>query len=73
VQEDKGTLVRNAEITGERQRALALDLVAEDRDDGEVAAERQLMAGEQRPAGDAEILLQPRQRKRGAPLRRRQS
>ena len=50
-------LVGNAEIAGQRQRGLALHLVAEDRNRGEIAAERQLVAGEQRPAGDAEILF----------------
>ena len=39
----------------ERQRRLALDLIAEDRDGREIGAQRQLVRGEQRPARDREI------------------
>ena len=53
VQQHERALVGHVQIAGERQRRLALDLVAEDRDGREIAAQRQLVAGEQRPAGDA--------------------
>jgi hypothetical protein len=68
VQEDEGALVRNAKVAGERQRGLALYLVAEDRDGGEIAAERQFVAGEQRAAGDAEIRLAAPAAKAGSAL-----
>ena len=53
--------------------ALALHLIAEDRDGREIAAERQLVAGEQRPAVIVKSFLQARQRKRRAPFGRRHS
>ena len=53
MQQHEGALVGHVQIAGERQRRLALDLIAEDRDGREIAAQRQLVAGEQRAAGDA--------------------
>ena len=44
VQQHEGALVGDAQIARERQRRLALDLVAEDRDGREIAAQRQLVA-----------------------------
>lgn len=57
MQENECTLVGNTQVAAERQRRLALYFVAEDRDGSEVAAQGQLVAGEQRAAGDAEILF----------------
>ena len=45
------------EIAADRQHALALDLVHEDRDRHQVGPQRHLVEGEQRPAGEREILL----------------
>jgi hypothetical protein len=50
-------LVGQAQVAGHRQHALALDLVAEDRNRREIAAQGQLVRGEQGARGDAEILL----------------
>ena len=44
VREHEGRLVGQAEIAAQRQHRLALDLVAEDRDGREIAAQRQLVA-----------------------------
>ena len=52
----KAVLYWHVEIAGQRQRRLALDLVAEDRDGREIVAQRQLVEGEQGAAGDAEVL-----------------
>ena len=56
VQEHEGALVGQAQIAGDRQRGLALDLVAEDRDGREIHAQRQLVRGEQRARGQREVL-----------------
>jgi hypothetical protein len=55
VRQDERRLVLRPEISGECQHALALDLVAEDRDGEEVRAERQLMEREQRAARHREV------------------
>jgi len=52
VQEDERALVGDAEITGRRQRGLALHLMGEDRNGSEIATERKLGAGEQRSGRD---------------------
>src|SRR5262249_44615228 len=57
VQQHERALVGHVEIAGERERRLALDLVAEDRDGGEIAAQRQLVGSKQRPAGQREVLF----------------
>jgi hypothetical protein len=56
VRQDERRLVLRSEIAGECQHALALDLVAEDRNREKVGAQRQLVEREQRPASDREIL-----------------
>ena len=43
-------LVLRPEITREREHALALDLIAEDRDCEQVSPERHFMEREERPA-----------------------
>ena len=53
VEQHESALVGDVQIAGERQRRLALDLIAEDRNGREIAAQRQLVRGKQRPAGDA--------------------
>ena len=45
-----------AKVAAQRQGGLALDLVAEDHDGGEVNLQRQLVEREQGAAGEAEIL-----------------
>jgi len=55
--QDERALVLDAEIAREREHALALYLIAEDGDGGEVGAQLHLVEGEQRPGGDAEIRL----------------
>src|SRR5436853_608876 len=52
VGEHESRLVGHAEIAREGEHALALHFVAEDRDGGEVAFERQLVRGEQRAGRD---------------------
>ena len=52
----EGRLVLHIKVPAQRQRGLALDLIAEDRGRGEIVAERHLVKREQRAAGDAEIL-----------------
>src|SRR5205823_5225889 len=56
VSQNERRLVLRPEIAAERQHALALDLVAEDRDGHQIGPQRHLMKREQRAAGDAEIL-----------------
>ena len=57
MQQHEGALVGHVQIARERQRRLALDLIAEDRNGREIAAQRQLVAGEQRPGRNGEILV----------------
>lgn len=57
VAKDECGLVGEAQVTAERQHALALHLVAEDRDGSQVGFQGQLMRGEQRAAGDREVGL----------------
>ena len=57
VAKDESCLIRKAQVTAEGQHALALHLVTEDRDSGQIAAQGQLVRGEQRAARDAEILF----------------
>lgn len=57
VRQDERRLALSAEIARERQHALALYFVTEDRDGGKVGAQRHLMGGEQRAAGDGELRL----------------
>ena len=59
VQQHESGLVGDAQIAAHGERRLAFHLVAEDRDGREIGAQRQLVAGEQRPGGDAEILGKP--------------
>jgi len=56
VRQDKAGFVLHAEITAHRQHALALHLIAEDRNREKVGAQRQLVERKQRSAGDREIL-----------------
>jgi hypothetical protein len=56
VREHESRLVLRPEIAGERQHAVALDLIREDRDRHQVRPQRHLMEGEQRPGGNVEIL-----------------
>src|SRR5205823_12839317 len=48
-------LVGKPQFAGQRQHGLALHLIAEGRNGGEVQAKRKLVRGEQRPARYAEI------------------
>jgi hypothetical protein len=57
VRQDKGGLVLRPEIAAEGQHRLALDRVGEDRNRHEVGAQWHLAAGEQRPAGQREVLV----------------
>ena len=52
---ERGFVLR-PEIAAERQHALALDLVREDRHGHQVGPQRHLVEGEQCPGGNAEIL-----------------
>jgi hypothetical protein len=56
VGENEARFVRQPEIARHRQHALTFHLVAEDGDGREVAAQGQLVAGEQRARRDREIL-----------------
>jgi len=69
VGEHEGRLVRRAQVAGERQHRLALDLVAEDRNRREVAFQGQLVGGEQRARRDAEILAARLAAEPGRPAR----
>ncbi len=51
----EGRLILHVEIAAELQGANAFDGVNEDRDSDEVIADRKLAAGEDGPAGDAEL------------------
>jgi hypothetical protein len=55
VKQDERALVREAQVVGDRKRALALDLIAEDRNGREIVPERALVAREQRSRRDREI------------------
>jgi hypothetical protein len=57
VHQNPGGPVGDAQVARGRQRALALHLVHRNGDGGEVHPQRQLVGSEQRPRGDAEILL----------------
>jgi hypothetical protein len=52
VQEHERALVRDAQVAGQRERGLALYLIAENGDGCEIAAARKLGAGEQCPGRD---------------------
>jgi len=56
VGQDEGRFVLSTKITAKLQNRDALDRVHENRGRGEVVADRQLAAGEDRPAGDAELV-----------------
>jgi hypothetical protein len=56
VRENPSGFVLNIQVTGERERALALDFVAEDRHGREVGLQGQLVEGEQGAGGEREIL-----------------
>lgn len=56
VQEHEGALVGQAQIAGDRQCALALHFVAEDRDGREIDAQGKLVRRKQRARGQREIL-----------------
>ena len=56
MQQHESALVRDIQIAGQRQRRLAFDLIAKDRDGREIAAQRQLVAGKQRAGRDREVL-----------------
>lgn len=55
VREDEGRLVLHVEIAAQRQRALALHLVDEDRNGKEIVADRELAAGEDGTARNGEL------------------
>jgi hypothetical protein len=57
VQKDESALVAQAQVAAESQSALALHFVAEHGNGRQIAFEGQLVAGEQCPASDAEILF----------------
>jgi len=57
VGQDKARFILHAKIAGEGELGLALYLIAEDGDGGEVGPEWHLVEGKQRAAGDAEIAL----------------
>jgi hypothetical protein len=57
VQEHECRLVGQAQVAAEGQGALALHFVAEHGNGRQIALEGQLVRGEQRPAGNGEILL----------------
>jgi hypothetical protein len=57
VPENEGALIAHADVAREGERGLALDLVAEDGDGGEIGAERELVRGEKRSAGNREVRL----------------
>ena len=54
--ENEGRLVLNAEITAQRQRALALHLIDEDGDARQVVPQAHLVEGKQGAGGDGEVL-----------------
>lgn len=55
MQQDESAFVGHREIAREGESRLAFNLVAEDRNGREVAAQGKLVRGEERPAGDREI------------------
>ncbi|WP_181170642.1 hypothetical protein [Mesorhizobium sp. B2-6-2] len=57
VAENESGLVGQPQVAGHGEHALALDLIAEDRDGRQIAAQGQLVRREQRAGRDAEILL----------------
>ena len=57
VREHEGRLVLHVEVARELQGRMALGAVHEDGDGEKVGADRQLAAGEDGPAGDAELVL----------------
>jgi len=59
VGEDKGGFVLDIQIARKSQSVLALDLAAMDRNRCEIGAQRELVEGEQRPAGKRERVLAP--------------
>ena len=56
VQQDPASLVRHAQIAGQRQGVLAFDLIHKHGDRGQIGAQRGLVGGKQRAAGDGEVL-----------------
>ncbi len=57
MQEHERRLVGQPQVAAESQRGLALHFVAEHRNGRQIPAQGQLVAGEQRPAGNGEILF----------------
>ena len=55
MQQNESALVGHVQIAGERQRGLALHFVAKDGNGSEVAAQRELVGGEQRAGRDGEV------------------
>jgi hypothetical protein len=55
VQQHESALVRNVQVAREGESRLAFDFVAKDRHGSEIAAQRKLVAGEQRAAGNGKI------------------
>ena len=57
VSQDKGCLVLDIQVTAELEGGNALDRVHEDRDGSQIVPHRQLTAGEDGSAGDAELVI----------------
>jgi hypothetical protein len=57
VSQDERGFVLNAQVTGERQHALAFDFIAENGDGGEIVADRQFPAREDCSRRDRELLF----------------
>ena len=72
VRQNETRLVGRAQVAAQGEHALALHLIAEDSDCHEVAAQRELAAGEQRTGGQREVLAAglalPQQHAAPAPL-----
>ena len=71
VQQDPASLVRHAQIAGQRESVLALDFVHEDGDSGEISRSGALWAANSVPEVMVKSLRQALQRKRRRPLGRR--
>jgi hypothetical protein len=56
VQQHERTFVGHIYIAGDRQRGLALHLIAKNSDGGEIAAQRKLVGGKQCPGRNGKIL-----------------
>jgi hypothetical protein len=74
VGQDEGRLVLDVQVPRQRQRALTFDLIDENRDRGEIGADRQLAESEQGAGGQREIgPARLGKRQRAAPAGLRQS